>query len=355
MAASSGTEHVDASAVDFVALGEWMDGQGLPSGRIEGVTPVGGGTQNVMLRFQRGTAEYVLRRGPLHLRAKSNEVINREARVLTALTATDVLAPRVVAACADEAVIGAAFYLMAPVAGFNAATAVPEPFASDAVLRHEMGLSAVRALATLGAVDHESAGLQDFGHPDGFLDRQVPRWLRELDSYNANDGYPGPQLPQLDDIAAWLDAHRPESFAPGIMHGDYHLANLMFAYDRPQLAAIVDWEMCTIGDPLLDLGWLIATWPAPNTVMAAQSALGKAGGLPTPGELIAHYSERSARNLEAIPWYTVMACFKLAIVLEGTYARSCAGKAPKTIGDFLHAIAVDLFERATVITKEGVG
>jgi aminoglycoside phosphotransferase (APT) family kinase protein len=355
MTANSGTEHVDASAVDFAALAAWMDEQGLPTGPIEDVAPVGGGTQNVMLRFQRGGAEYVLRRGPLHLRARSDDAIRREARVLTALTTTDVPAPRVVAACPDAAVIGAAFYLMAPVNGFNAATAVPEPFASDPALRHEMGLGAVTALATLGAVDHEQVGLTDLGHPDGFLERQVPRWLRELDSYNANAGYPGSQLPELDDTASWLEANRPPSFAPGIMHGDYHLANLMYAHDRPQLAAIVDWEMCTIGDPLLDLGWLIATWPAPKTVMAAQSALGKAGGLPTAAELIAHYAERSERDLDAIAWYTVLACFKLAIVLEGTFARSCAGKAPESIGQFLHAIAVDLFERAVVITKEGVG
>jgi aminoglycoside phosphotransferase (APT) family kinase protein len=308
-----------------------------------------------MLRFARGGAEYVLRRGPLHLRAKSDEAIRREARVLTALTTTEVPAPRVVAACPDASVIGAAFYLMEPVVGYNAATTLPEPFASDAAQRHAMGLGAVTALATLGAVDHDQVGLTDLGHPDGFLARQVPRWLSELESYNANAGYPGPQLPNLDDTAAWLDAHRPPSFAPGIMHGDYHLANLMYAFDRPQLAAIVDWEMCTIGDPLLDLGWLIATWPTASPVIAAQSALGRAGGLPTTTELLNHYADRSARDLGAIDWYTVLACFKLAIVLEGTFARSCAGKAPESIGQFLHAVAVDLFERATVITKEGVG
>lgn len=275
--------------------------------------------------------------------------------MLTALRDTDVLAPRVVAACSDTDVIGAAFYLMAPVVGFNAATTLPEPFATDGGQRHAMGLAAVSALATLGAVDHERVGLTDLGHPDGFLERQVPRWLSELESYNANHGYSGPQLPHLDDTAAWLDANRPATFAPGVMHGDYHLANLMFAFDRPQLAAIVDWEMCTIGDPLLDLGWLIATWPVPNSVMAEQSALGRAGGLPTTTELIAHYAERSTRELTEIAWYTVLACFKLAIVLEGTFARSCAGKAPESIGQFLHAIAIDLFERAAVITKEGVG
>jgi aminoglycoside phosphotransferase (APT) family kinase protein len=331
-----------------------MDRRGLAPGELSAFEPLGGGTQNVTLRFSRGGADYVLRRGPLHLRAASNESIRREAVVLSAIAQTDVPAPQVVAACPDESVLGASFYLMRPVDGFNAASALGEPHASDAAMRRQMGFEAVTALARLGAVDHLAVGLAEFGHPDGFLKRQIARWLRELESYSANEGYPGPQLPHLDAVIGWLDARRPTTFTPGIMHGDYHLANVLYRPDGPQLAAIVDWEMCTIGDPLLDLGWLIATWPIGDTVMAAQNALGRAGGLPTPAELIAHYAERSSRELDSMDWYTVMACFKLAIVLEGTHARACAGKAPKDIGDFLHAVAIELFERAAAISSDGL-
>ncbi|HEX2316114.1 MAG TPA: phosphotransferase family protein [Thermomonospora sp.] len=343
---------IDPDVVDLSVLAAWMDEQGLPGGPFEEVEPLSGGTQNVLVRLRRGGRSYVLRRGPRHLRARTNDVLRREARVLAALDGTDVPAPRVIAACPDEHVMnGAVFYLMTPVEGFNATTVLPEPHASDAGIRHAMGLSAARALASLGAVDHEAVGLADFGRPEGFLERQVGRWTSELESYSALDGYPGPEIPGLERVAGWLEDHRPSSWRPGVMHGDYHLANLMYAYDGPRVAAIVDWEMCTIGDPLLDLGWLLATWPDEADGGAAIAGpLGTAGGLPSPAELVAAYAERpeatAGRDLGAIDWYTVLACFKLGIVLEGTHARACAGKAPKETGDLLHAITLGLFGRA---------
>src|SRR5262249_41504152 len=152
-------------------------------------------------------------------------------------------------------------YLMESVRGFNPTTTLPRSYADDPAVRHRMGLDAAAALAELGAVDHVAVGLGDVGHPEGFLERQVGRWLSELESYNALDGYPGADIPGLTEVATWLEARRPREWRPGIMHGDYHLANLLYDVDAPKVAAIVDWEMCTIGDPLLDLGWLIATWP----------------------------------------------------------------------------------------------
>ncbi|MGV9776054.1 phosphotransferase family protein [Streptosporangium sp. NPDC003464] len=334
--------HIDLNAIDFGALGTWMDGQGLPGGAFEHVGPVAGGTQNIMVRFERGGASYVLRRPPLHPRAASNEVLRREARVLAALRDTPVAAPRLVAACADETVMGdAVFYLMEPVRGFNATVGLPEPHAGDPAIRHRMGFEATSALAELGRVDHR--GLDGFGRPEGFLERQVPRWMGELETYAALDGYPGPEIPGLEETAAWLERNRPRSFSPGIMHGDYHLANLMFAYDGPRVAAIVDWEMCTVGDPLLDLGWLLATWPAPD---GGGMLTGHVAGLPTAGEITACYTALSDRDTSAVDWYAVLACFKLSIVLEGTHARACAGKAPKDIGDLLHATTLSLFARA---------
>ncbi|MEW2357016.1 phosphotransferase family protein [Spirillospora sp. NPDC029432] len=338
--------------VDFDVLAGWMAGQGLPDGPFEQVALLSGGTQNVLVRFSRGGREYVLRRGPRHLRTRTNDVLRREARVLTALDGTAVPAPRVIAACPDENVMnGAVFYLMTPVDGFNASVTLPEPHASDAGMRREMGLNAARALSALGAVDHEAVGLAGFGKPEGFLERQVGRWMSELDGYGALDGYPGPDIPGLERVAAWLDAHRPATWRPGILHGDYHLANLMYSNDGPEVAAIVDWEMCTIGDPLLDLGWLLATWPAHGDMSATLAGpLGDAGGLPGPGELVTAYAERAeaarGRDLASITWYAVLACFKLGIVLEGTHARACAGKAPKETGDLLHGITLGLFRRA---------
>ncbi|MFB7878391.1 phosphotransferase family protein [Nocardia sp. NPDC056064] len=343
---------VDPGIADFAAIGRWMDERDLPGGPFGAVTAIGGGTQNIMLRFTRGGREYVLRRGPKHLRAKSNEVIGRESRLLGALDDTEVRAPRVIAACDDESVIGAVFYLMEPIRGFNPQTELPDLHAGDPEIRRQMGLSAVEAIARLGSLDYQALGLADYGHPEGFLERQVPRWLRELDSYSANEGYPGPEIPDVERIGDWLERHRPTDWSPGIMHGDCHLANMMFDYDSPAVAAMVDWEMSTIGDPLLDLGWQLATRPEPGTVGAGlMGTLGTVGGLPTPEEMVEHYGKFSERDLSAVPWYTVLACFKLGIVLEGTHARAFAGKAPKPVGDFLHAVTLELFGKARQLTE----
>jgi aminoglycoside phosphotransferase (APT) family kinase protein len=332
--------------IDFDALAAWMDDQGLPAGPIESVETLVGGTQNVLVRFDRAGRTFVFRRGPWHLRPKSNDMMRREMRVLAALAGSDVPHPALLAACPDESVLGgAAFYLMEAIDGFNPSVELPALHAGDAFVRHAMGLHAAGAAAALGAVDHEAVGLGDFGRPDGFLERQVPRWLDELASYSLHEGYPGPDIPGLDAVAGWLDANRPASFTPGISHGDYHLANLLYRYDGPEVAAIVDWEMCTVGDPLLDLGWLLATWPSADDP-GIGGALGGLGGLSSRDELVAHDSERSTRDLSAIAWYEVMACFKLGIVLEGTHARAFAGKAPVEVGDLLHATTLVLFSRA---------
>jgi aminoglycoside phosphotransferase (APT) family kinase protein len=360
-------DDIDPALVDFGVLAVWMDAQALPGGEFTGVETLGGGTQNVLIRFERGGREYVLRRPPRHLRRRSNDALRREARVLAALDGTGVRAPRVIAACPDESVMGGAvFYLMERVDGFNATTVLPPLHAGDAAVRRRMGLEAATALAELGRVDHVAAGLGDMGRPEGFLERQVGRWLAELDSYAALDGYPGPRIPGVPDVASWLERNLPRAWRPGIMHGDYHLANLLYSPTGPEVAAIVDWEMCTIGDPLLDLGWLIATWPgedsadirprggfSPRAADVSRAslpelagAIGAAGGLPPAAELAEVYAERSDRDLSALTWYTVLACFKLGIVLEGTYARAFAGKAPRDVGERLHATTLGLFARA---------
>lgn len=334
------------------ALSAWMDAQGLAPGPLERMRPITGGTQNRMVRFDRGCRTYVLRGGPRHRRARSNEALRREIRLLSALSGTDVPHPRLVAACGDETVLaGSVFYLMEQVDGFNPTVELPEPYASDPALRHQVGLAVVDALTWLGKVDHVVLGLADFGRTDGFLTRQVPRWLRELDSYRHLANYPGPRIPGVGRVADWLERNMPTRWLPGILHGDYHLANVLCDRHSARVASIVDWEMCTIGDPLLDLGWLLATWPdtspepAPGTGMG-WGGLALAGGLPSQRELVARYAANSERDLSAIDWYTVLACFKLGILLEGTHARACAGLASRTIGDRLHAAALDLFGQA---------
>ena len=333
--------------MDFAAVQKWMDGIGLGSGEIEDVTPIGGGTQNIMVRFTRDGREYVLRRGPEHLRPGSNKVISRESTVLSALNGTDVPAPTLIASCDDPAVLGdAVFYLMEPVDGFNAGLELPEAAAGTPQLRRELGFSLVDALARLGQIDHRAVGLAEFGKPEGFLDRQVDRWLSELASHQNLSGYPEVELPHVPQVAGWLNARVPADWTPGILHGDFHACNVMFRRDAPAVAAIVDWEMSTIGDPLLDLGWLMATWDLAGAPDEFAGNLTRAGGLPSADELAERYARNSDRSLAQLPWYVVLACFKLGIILEGSHARAQSGQAPADIGDRLHATAIALFERA---------
>ena len=338
------------SAVDIESLAAWMTDQGLGTGPLTDVTPLVGGTQNILLRFRRDGRDYVFRRPPAHPRPNSNETMRREARVLGVLAGTNVPHPGLIAACGDESVLGVAFYLMEPVDGFNPVGRLPEPHASSPAMRHAMGLALVDGIAALGALDHEALGLADFGKPDNFLGRQVDRWRSQLAGYAEFDGWTGPAaLPSVEAVGDWLERHRPARFTPGIMHGDYHLANVMYRKDGPELAAIIDWELATIGDPLLDLGWVLATWPdgkAESTVSVTPWE-----GFPTEQELVARYAEGSSRDLSAVDWYHVLACYKLGILLEGTHARACAGKAPRETGDKLHGRAVHLFERAQALTR----
>lgn len=337
-----------AVGVDIEALTEWMDRERLGNGAIYDMHLLSGGTQNVMLAFSRSARRFLLRRGPQHLRSTSNSALRREMRLLGALAATDVPHPRLIAACPDETVLdGSAFFLMELIDGFNAVHEVPAPHAQDRALRYRMGLGMVDALSRLARVEYTGIGLGDFGRPTDFLDRQVLRWQCELESYSLHKGYSRPDIPGLADVADWLKCNQPRSSAPGVMHGDFHLGNVMFSRSGPEVVAIVDWEMCTIGDPLLDLGWMLATWPGPGERDdMLGSALARLGGLPDAEHLIGRYEAQSGRDVRDIGWYIVLACFKLGILLEGTYARSCVGLAPADVGWRLHDLALRLFDRA---------
>lgn len=342
------------AAVDIARLTVWMDSQGIGEGPVTNVVPLTGGTQNILLRFRRGRMEHVLRRSPLHARAEVQVTIAREARVLAALRDSQVPHPAMRGACLDSEVLGAPFYLMAPVSGFNpSAGPLPPLHAGDTAIQRRMGFSMVDALLRLGEIDPVAVGLGDFGKPVGFLERQVARWTAQLDNYRVHEGWPGPaSLPGVAAVADWLQAHRPKPSATGILHGDFHLSNVMFAPDSGEVAAVIDWELATVGDPLLDLGWLIATWPGDDGRGAGTIHVRPWLGFPSSAELVAHYRERSQRDLTSIDWYVVLARFKLGILLEGSHARACAGKAGAAVGDRHHASAVRLLAQALERIKQ---
>jgi len=331
--------------VDLLVLRDWMDALSLGDGSLDDAELITGGTQNILLRFTRAERAYVLRRPPVNKRANSDETMRRESRALTALADSDVPHPALIAAEPDPDVLGAAFYLMQSVDGFNATLGLPAPFDTDLAWQREMGLSIADAIGSLAAVDHVALGLADLGRFDGWAERQVGRWRRQLDSYSELAAYPGPDIPGVDAVGEWLAARLPADAQPGLIHGDLHFANVLIRRDRPAVAAIVDWELVTIGDPLLDLGHLLATWPQRDSVGISVLA----DGLPTHDEIIGRYATQTARSLDDLLWYRVLACYRLGLILEGTHARACAGLAPRAIGDQLHAHSVSLLEQALTL------
>lgn len=322
-----------------------MDEHGLGDGPLGDVRSLTGGTQNILVQFTRADRGYVLRRPPPSPRPESHAVMRREAKILAALSHTQVPHPAFIASEADENRLGYAFFLMEPVNGFNPSEGLPEFHASDPAARLRMGLSYIEGLAALADVDYTAVGLSDFGKPERFLERQVGRWLAQLESYAKVADWTGLDC-NIDKIADWLERNRPQDYRPGIIHGDCHIANTMFCRDSAEMAALIDWELATIGDPRLDLGWVMACWPDPDGRGAVGISIEPWEGFPDIQTLIQHYDARTSRSTDSAMWFGVLACFKLGILLEGTYARALAGKAPMAVGEKLHRATLALFDRA---------
>jgi aminoglycoside phosphotransferase (APT) family kinase protein len=197
-------------------------------------------------------------------------------------------------------------------------------------------------------VDPAAVGLADLGRAEGWLERQVPRYHRMFAGYRTDDaGYPAVEPPGVDAVAGWLAEHRPATSRTGIVHGDLQFANVMFAHDVPRLAAIVDWEMASLGDPLLDLAWILTAWREPGDPPGSDPYVQPWDGMPSRADLVAHYARLTGHDVGDFRWYLVLACFRLAALLEGSYVRARAGKMDAATGDALHDYAGWLFAKAT--------
>jgi len=325
---------------DQQALREWVRTTGLGA-QVSDVEPLTGGSQNVVVRLRVDGRPMVLRRPPLHPRPTSDKTMLREIAVLQTLAGTGVPHPAFIAGCEDLDVLGVVFYLMEDVDGFNPGNEMAQAYVDDASLRHDVGLAYAASLARLGGVEWEGSPLAALRRPGSFLERQVPQFLGLLQSYR-HDAYDPGSLAGVTELAAWLEGDRPEDGPPGVMHGDAHLNNVLLRRDRPEVAAFIDWEMCTIGEPLLDLGWLLVCWPTePNTIDAG-SQLSALGGLAGRAELVAAYLDAGGRRTDRLDWFKALACFKLGIVIEGTWSRYLAGQATQEAGSRLHASAESL-------------
>jgi aminoglycoside phosphotransferase (APT) family kinase protein len=291
--------------LDIGRLTEWLDARELERGKPLDAEPLVGGRSNAMFALRRGNARWVLRRPAQIAVDRANEGMRREFRFLAALADTLVPHPAAIALCEDHDVLGCTFFVMEQVEGVHA---LPAPAAlGDESGRNEIGIALIDALARLHDVDWRSAGLADLGRPDGFHERQVERWKAQLDSYN------GRELPGINDVMEWLRAHRPATFEPTIMHGDYHVINALIAPERPtRVVAILDWETATIGDPLLDLAGFCEIW----SEIAGQAH-------PTHSTLVERYQvQRGIGPIQETGYYTVLYNFRLAILVEGIYQRS---------------------------------
>src|SRR5713226_6107019 len=220
------------------------------------VERVFGGHSNETFYIGRGNQEWVLRRPPRGPLLPTAHDVLREYRVLKALNTTSVPTPRVILACDDVSVTGAPFYLMERKYGLVIRDELP-PYASDAAGCAAISKALIDTLAALHTVDWQAVGLGDFGKPEGYLERQVRRWSGQLEKSRQRP------LPDLDAVTAWLVAHMPVSGPATIVHGDFRIDNAMYASDRPEVIAILDWEMATIGDPLADVGYLLSFWREP--------------------------------------------------------------------------------------------
>jgi aminoglycoside phosphotransferase (APT) family kinase protein len=333
---------------DRAAVQRWVREQGLGS-VVSDVEPLTGGTQNIVVRLRVDGRRVVLRRPPLHPRPTSDKTMLREIAALRTLAGTPVPHPGFIAGCDDVGVLGVVFYLMEEVDGFNPGSEIDEAYVRDAGMRHQVGLSYAASLAQLGNVAWEGSPLAELKRPGSFLERQVPQFLRLLESYR-HEKY-SPESLAVTDLAEWLQTNRPPDGKPGIMHGDPHLNNVMLRRDKPELAAFVDWEMCTVGDPLLDLGWMLICWPLETNAITAGAELAALGGLATRRELLDAYFAAGGSETSWLDWYVVMACFKLGVVIEGTWSRFLVGQASRDAGERLHFNAQNLIDLGTRVAK----
>ena len=333
--------------MDFERLAAWMDDHGLP-GKGEPIEHrfLSGGTQNEIYEIRRGDELCVIRIPPTAAPADRDRGILREWRIIEALDGTDVPHTPAVAMCEDASVLGRPFYLMGFVDGWSPMELTggwPAPFDADPDARAGLAYQLVEGIALLSKVDWRAKGLEDLGRPDGFHERQVDRWTAFLDRIK------GRELPGFDVAAAWLRAHRPIDYIPGLMHGDYQFANVMYRDGAPaRLAAIVDWEMGTVGDPKLDLGWVVQSWPEDTSASeASESSYVDLAGMPSRPELLEHYARVSGRQVDDVDYYVVLAKWKLAVVLERGFQRAGDDEKLQAFGP----VVLDLMQGAAELAE----
>ena len=317
--------------LDWTRLEPWLRERLSPSDLPERdrrermqVAQFPGGHSNLTYHVSLGATELVVRRPPFGPVAPTAHDMAREYRWLAAIHPVFPLAPRVHALCEDPAIVGSVFYVMERRRGLVVRDQEPSPISKQPEVRRRVSVALIDALAGLHAIDIADAGLSHLGKPQGFVERQVRGWTDRWNRSKTSD------VPEMDDVARWLVASLPPDPArPAIVHGDFKLDNLMLdAADPSRLVAVLDWEMAALGDPLVDLGILLAYWVA-TAPPGQQDALTTVTTLPgwlRPDELVERYAARSGRDLSRLKFYEVFALFKIAVVIQQIYHRFAIGQ-----------------------------
>jgi aminoglycoside phosphotransferase (APT) family kinase protein len=311
--------HEDLPGLDLARLSAYLDQEvpGLVSGPLCGEV-IKGGRSNLTYAVGDGSSRWVVRRPPLGHVLPTAHDMSREHRVISGLRATNVPVPGTIALCEDPDVLGVPFYVMEFVAGTPYHHA-DELRALGPERTRSIAETLVDTLVELHSVDPAAVGLGDFGRPSGFLERQLRRWKRQLDSSRSRD------LDGIDQLHDGLAAAIPASGAPTIVHGDYRLGNVLVD-DTDRIAAVLDWEMSTLGDPVTDLALLIVYAEHGKINPGAASDVSLAPGYPAAAEVTARYARRAGRDISALNWYLGFAFFKLAVISEGIYYRFSQGQ-----------------------------
>jgi aminoglycoside phosphotransferase (APT) family kinase protein len=308
-------------AIDQANLEAWF------AREIDGAQPpleferISGGRSNLTYGVTDSAGRrWALRRPPLGKRLASAHDMGREHRIIAALAGTDVPVAPVVALCEDESVNGAPFYVMDFVEGPILRTKAEAEVSFGEADRKAIGERVVDTLVAIHAVDPDEAGVGDLGRKEDYVARQLRRWHGQWETSKTRE------LEVIDDVHRRLSERIPEQGPATIVHGDYRLDNLILSADG-EIAAVVDWELCTLGDPLADVGMLLVYWSQPgDELMPLFDPPTTAAGFPLRADVSERYAEVSGRDLAEIDYYVALAFWKLAIILEGVFARYAAGQ-----------------------------
>lgn len=334
------------SELDFDAGGfaDWLNGETGRAGAVA-ISPMKGGGSCEMFELAQGAERFVIRRAPLAAVSDTAHNVVREFQVIDALQDSGARVPELLAVCDNRQVMGAPFYVMRFIDAEVIRRKLPRQYIDSPESQVTIGEELVDALVELHAFDWRGSAIEQLAKPERFLERQVGRWVAQLEGYRSRE------LAGVDAVANWLEVNRPAQGELTVMHGDYKTDNAMFSKSvPPRILSLVDFEMTTVGDPLIDLAWAMIFWPQEGNLIAI-AAPGSEGGMAAqycqaPQVLIDRYAAATGRDMSNFQWYQAFAAWKLGIVLEGSYAKYLSGESKNPNHEFFGFVVDQLMERA---------